>query len=268
MRGSDRALLAPQARPGRAQGPARERPLHPGHVRRGFGLSRAGRPARRVRAGCRRAAQPRLLPLDGARVLPGHRRQARRLQALPPPAHRRGAASSRSRSDRASSDRAGAQPRGAGGLRGDPDLPHRPLPRQGDGAEPAGVSLRQRDVRADLEPQLRRSRADHGGRGHRRRHARRLLRHDGRAARHDAEPHDAAARLVAMEPPVTFSAEEVRNEKVKVLEAIPEPKPQDIGDIAVGRSTERATRAARTSSATWKGACRPTPTPRPTPRCA
>ncbi len=38
---------------------------------------------------------------------------------------------------------------------------------------------------------------------------------------------------VAMEPPVNFTAEEVRNEKVKVLEAIPEPKPQDIGDMAV-----------------------------------
>src|SRR5262245_53098446 len=32
---------------------------------------------------------------------------------------------------------------------------------------------------------------------------------------------------VAMEPPVTFTAEEVRNEKVKVLEAIPPPKTMD-----------------------------------------
>jgi glucose-6-phosphate 1-dehydrogenase len=38
---------------------------------------------------------------------------------------------------------------------------------------------------------------------------------------------------VAMEPPVNFTAEEVRNEKVKVLEAIPEPKPQDIVEMAV-----------------------------------
>jgi glucose-6-phosphate 1-dehydrogenase len=33
---------------------------------------------------------------------------------------------------------------------------------------------------------------------------------------------------VAMEPPVSFTAEEVRNEKVKVLQAIPEPTPQEI----------------------------------------
>jgi glucose-6-phosphate 1-dehydrogenase len=38
---------------------------------------------------------------------------------------------------------------------------------------------------------------------------------------------------VAMEPPVNFTAEEVRNEKVKVLDAIPEPKAQDIAEMAV-----------------------------------
>ena len=31
------------------------------------------------------------------------------------------------------------------------DFPHRPLPRQGDGAEPAGAALRQHDLRAALE---------------------------------------------------------------------------------------------------------------------
>jgi glucose-6-phosphate 1-dehydrogenase len=36
-----------------------------------------------------------------------------------------------------------------------------------------------------------------------------------------------------MEPPGSFTAEEVRNEKVKVLNAIPEPTPQDIEQIAV-----------------------------------
>jgi glucose-6-phosphate 1-dehydrogenase len=39
---------------------------------------------------------------------------------------------------------------------------------------------------------------------------------------------------VAMEPPVNFTAEEVRNEKVKVLQAIPEPTPQDIPEMALG----------------------------------
>ena len=32
------------------------------------------------------------------------------------------------------------------------DLPDRPFPRQGDGAEHHGAAFRQRDVRADLEP--------------------------------------------------------------------------------------------------------------------
>ena len=38
------------------------------------------------------------------------------------------------------------------GLRREPDLPHRPLPRQGDGAEPVGAAFRQQHLRAALEP--------------------------------------------------------------------------------------------------------------------
>jgi glucose-6-phosphate 1-dehydrogenase len=38
---------------------------------------------------------------------------------------------------------------------------------------------------------------------------------------------------VAMEPPVSFTAEEVRNEKVKVLQAIPEPTPEEIPEMAL-----------------------------------
>ena len=38
---------------------------------------------------------------------------------------------------------------------------------------------------------------------------------------------------VAMEPPVNFTSEEVRNEKVKVLQAIPEPTPEQISEMAV-----------------------------------
>ena len=78
-------------------------------------------------------------------------------------------------------------------FRGVPGLPHRPLPGQGDRPEHHGVPLRQHDVRAGLESQLHRPRADHGGRGHRDRDPRRLLRRSGRAARPRAEPHDAAA---------------------------------------------------------------------------
>jgi glucose-6-phosphate 1-dehydrogenase len=38
---------------------------------------------------------------------------------------------------------------------------------------------------------------------------------------------------VSMEPPVKFTAEEVRNEKVKVLESVPEPTPEQVPEIAV-----------------------------------
>ena len=40
-------------------------------------------------------------------------------------------------------------------------LPHRPLSRQGNRAEPDGHAFRQLDFRADLELQIHRSRADH-----------------------------------------------------------------------------------------------------------
>ncbi|HEV3001417.1 MAG TPA: glucose-6-phosphate dehydrogenase [Solirubrobacteraceae bacterium] len=39
--------------------------------------------------------------------------------------------------------------------------------------------------------------------------------------------------LLAMEPPVRFSADQVRDEKVKVLRAIPPPDPERIQDVAV-----------------------------------
>ena len=74
-----------------------------------------------------------------------------------------------------------------------PGLPHRPLPGQGDGPEHPRVPLRQRHLRAALEPQLHRPRADHGGRVDRRRGPRPLLRGGRRAARHGAEPHAAGA---------------------------------------------------------------------------
>jgi glucose-6-phosphate 1-dehydrogenase len=38
---------------------------------------------------------------------------------------------------------------------------------------------------------------------------------------------------VAMEPPVSFTADEVRNEKVKVLHAVPPPAPDDVPEVAV-----------------------------------
>ena len=76
-------------------------------------------------------------------------------------------------------------------------------------------------VRAGLEPQLRRPRADHRGRGHRRRLARGLLRHArARCATSCRTTCSSCCTLLCMEPPVSFTADEVRDEKVKVLHAI------------------------------------------------
>ena len=74
------------------------------------------------------------------------------------------------------------------------DLPDRPLPRQGDSPKHHGAALRQRHVRADLEPRSDRSRADHRGRDGGRGAARPVLRTDRRAARHGAEPRVSASR--------------------------------------------------------------------------
>ena len=57
--------------------------------------------------------------------------------------------------------RQGAEQRTAQAVDEHADLPHRPLSRQGDGPEHPGAALRQRHVRADLESQPHRSRADH-----------------------------------------------------------------------------------------------------------
>jgi len=39
--------------------------------------------------------------------------------------------------------------------------------------------------------------------------------------------------LVSMEPPISFTADDVRDEKVKVLHAIRQPRPEDVADMAV-----------------------------------
>ena len=73
------------------------------------------------------------------------------------------------------------------------DLPHRPLSRQRDGAEPDGAALRQCAVRARVEFRPHRPCADHRGRDPGRRRPRRLLRYGRSAPRHGAEPHAAAS---------------------------------------------------------------------------
>ncbi len=89
-------------------------------------------------------------------------------------------------------DRARAGPGHRPGLRRAAGLPHRPLPGQGDGAEPAGPALRQRHLRAGVEPALRGLRGDHRRGDAGRRAPRPVLRGGRRAARHDhAAPHPA-----------------------------------------------------------------------------
>ena len=79
--------------------------------------------------------------------------------------------------------RGGAQQGNPGrGARG-AGLPHRPLSRQGDGAEHPGLPLRQRLRRAAVEPRPHRPRADHRRRDGRCRAARQVLRrHRARCA--------------------------------------------------------------------------------------
>ena len=105
-----------------------------------------------------------------------------------PAARRARASSSRSRSAATSRRRAELNAILLQRVRRGAHLPHRPLPRQAAGAQHAVLPLRQRVPRADLEPQPRRERADHDGRGLRRAGPRQVLRRDRHDPRRRAEP--------------------------------------------------------------------------------
>ncbi|CAA9435233.1 MAG: Glucose-6-phosphate 1-dehydrogenase, partial [uncultured Quadrisphaera sp.] len=174
--------------------PRRGHPVRPRGVRRRGGLRQSRRhpegPGRRAR----HRRQPRLLPLHPAPVLPRRHRAARARGAV---LARRGAVAAgggREAVRARPGQRPGAQRRRRAGLPRRLGVPHRPLPRQGDGAEPPGAALRQRDVRAAVELPPRRPRADHHGRGHRHRGSRRLLRRHRGGPRRHPEPPPAAAR--------------------------------------------------------------------------
>ena len=161
------------------------------------------------------------------------------------------ASSSRSRSGAAVAEAERAQPPGAERVRGAPGLPHRPLPGQGDRPERPGVPLRQRDLRAALEPQLHRPRPDHGVRGPRHRLARGLLRQRRCAARPRAEPHAAAPV-----PAVHGAAGHVhrrrgaRREGRRSCTRSRRRRSRPSRTWPCARSTRRARSAARTRSAT------------------
>ncbi len=80
-------------------------------------------------------------------------------------------------------------------LRRGAGLPNRPLHRPRGGPEPAGPALRQRHVRAGLEPQPHRPRPDRRSGDALDRDARRLLRGNWRLPRHDRHPSLPGARL-------------------------------------------------------------------------
>ena len=86
-------------------------------------------------------------------------------------------------------ERPAAQRRGPGGLRRGPGVPDRPLPGQGGGPEHPGLPLRQRAVRAHLEPPAHRPRPDRRARDPRRSGRRAgLLRADRRLPGHGRHP--------------------------------------------------------------------------------
>ena len=140
------------------------------------------------------------------------------------------------------------------GLRRALHLPHRPLPGARGGAEPAGAALRQRDVRAGLEPQPHRPRPDRHPRDALDRDARLLLRGNGRLPRHDRHPPVPGARL-RRDGAADLAGAEAAGDRAR------EGLRLDAAAAARGRRPRpvRAATARRTASP-------PTPTPRPSSR--
>ena len=153
--------------------------------------------AETVQAAGRRARhrrELRVLPVDPAEPVPHRGASSSSAAACPTPQRPRLAAGGDREAVRPRpGQRPGAERDPGRGLPAGRGVPHRPLPGQGDRPEHPRAALRQRDVRADLEPRLRRSRADHHGRGHRHRRPGRLLRRHRRRPRRDPEPPAAAA---------------------------------------------------------------------------
>ena len=162
------------------------------YVPQGDGTARAGRRGAQGLGGARRRGRrtPPALPLGAAQGGPRRGPPARRGRAGRALADHHGeAVRHRPRVGR------GPQQRGAPDLRRVADLPDRPLPRQGGGAEHPRVPLRQRPLRADLEPQLHPARADRRTRDARPRGPYVVLRVHRRLPRHGGHPPDAGARV-------------------------------------------------------------------------
>src|SRR2546422_502997 len=165
---------------------------HGARVCRRRSRRRGALPADRARAEGRRggpdgSGEPALLLCDAAEPLRRHHPEPRTLGSGAPGdwrlhADHRGAAVPARLRERPCVGPAARErlPRGTG-------LPDRPLPRQGNGAEHPRVPLRQRHLRAAVEPEPCGRGPGDRGRVDRRRDAWRVLRGGGGAPRHDAE---------------------------------------------------------------------------------
>ena len=149
-----------------------------------------------------------------------------------------------------------AQRDAARDVRREPDLPHRPLPRQGSGAQHPGVPVRERAVRADLEPPAHRPRADRRARDAVDRPAHRLLREDRRVPRHGGQPPLPGARVHGDGAADRARAEADRRGEEQ---GVPLAEP----DRAVAGGARASTTATSTSPA-----CARTRRPRRSSRCA
>ena len=129
------------------------------------------------------------------------------------------------------------------GLRRGADLPHRPLPRQGGGAEHPRAALRQRPLRADLEPQPHRPHPDRRARDARGRRARPAsTRRPAPSATWSSPTCSRCSRFVAMEPPTALAPGAISRGEEQGLPLAAAARPRR-------RSCAASTRAIATSRA-------------------
>ena len=149
----------------------------------------------------------------------------------------------------------GAQPDGPRRLRRVAGLPHRPLPREGIDRQHPRLPLRQRAVRADLEPRARRATS--------RSTCPRRSSIEGRAEFYEQTGafRDMVVThllqvlgFVAMEPPTSLAAKALRDEKVKVFEAMPADRRRQRRAWPVHGLPERARRRPELADRDVRGA--------------
>ena len=139
------------------------------------------------------------------------------------------------------------------GLRRVPDLPDRPLPRQGERPEPPRHPLRQHLPRAAVELALGRPRPDHRCRVGRASATAAATTTASGALRDMVQNHLLQLLcLVAMEPPTYVGRETVRDEKLKVLQALQ-------ADDAGRRRPRHRARPVRRRAWSTGSRCRRTP---------